>query len=161
MSTAIPVSTIPVALTKIVSAIQALLTADGQTNVLVTISTPDINEPRDIILVNSEVRQTVEPFCFVGDGGPNSLYEKYDIDVQVSVAWQTQDNVTDPMNAFQRAAALVGYVTTAVRQDPSLGTSVIEAYPAAGTGWRVAWGAGTTPGRVVEITVPIHVEAAL
>lgn len=157
----IPVSTVPKAITAILTAVKARLSAAGETDVLVCVGTPMANDPTDIIQIASDVRRRVNPNAFVGSGGAGALEENYTIDVTVSCARQVATPQTDSIALSNRVWELVAYVENAVRTDPSLGDVVVVAWPGQSTGGKPQTGTGTTPGRVVTVVVPIHCEAVI
>lgn len=158
----IPVSTVPAAQSAILTALQAVLATNNETAVQVTIGTAAANLADTWIEIVSEVRRTVDPHAFVGSGGAAFLEEIYDIDVIVSVARQTTNTTAQALAVSQRAWQLVAYLETAVRNDPSLGGAVVEAYPASAIGGKPAWATeGTTPGRLCTITVAVHCTAVI
>ena len=159
--TTIPISTVPKAITAIYTATRAQLTAAGEGGVLVVVGTPGANDPADMIQVATNVSRTITVASFVGSGGRGWLTEKYDVTVIVSSAMATQTAVTDSLTVSNRAWKLLAYVETAVRSDPSLGNLVQIAFPLRTTGGDPKTGTGTTPGRVVTLTTPIHVEARI
>src|ERR1035438_7723069 len=146
----IPASTVPAAIEAIKAATAAQMT---DPSILLTVGDPGMDLPDNVIAIG-EVRRTVEPATFIGNGGLFWLEEKYDIDVVCS-AWSGSDNRT---TITDMAWTLVNYVETAVRTDPSLGGIVNVAYPV-GTHTLSATWTEDPDGMTIEIEMAIHVEA--
>lgn len=163
MSTAIPVSTVPAAIAAIAAAIQAQIAAAADTTTELFVGTPAQARPNTMIVVATDVRRVPEKAATVGSGGRNWIEEKYTVVVEVTVAKAVQapTPVTGPLSVVDRAWQLVAYVESAVRSDPSLAGTVLEAYPARSSGGRPRVGAGASPGRVVNIPVFIHCSAVI
>jgi hypothetical protein len=156
VSITIPVSTVPAVQAYLLTAIQAA-TASAPDDVLVCFGEPSVNAPAVIIEVASNVRLNNLPETFIGSGGFFWLNETYDLDIKISAAAETTNSTDDPLAVSQLAWTYVGYVSTAVRADPSLGDLVNQAYPVSVSGGEVVW-ADNNVGRICELTVAIHVQ---
>ena len=158
----IPVSTVPLALAYLNTAITTAYAADANASqILLTFIDPGAGPdlPNDIISIGEVVR-TVEPMAMVGSGGQFWLDEKYEIECMIS-SW-TGSGPEDGLNTVvlamsARAWQLLSYVETAVRTDPSLGGLVTVAYPMAATAPVTGWTENPI-GLAAEITFRIHVE---
>ena len=157
-----PVSTVPSVYAYLLTAIRAQINTDPKSSqILLTIAdpgdAPDL--PREIIDVGA-VRRSVKVETFIGSGGPDWLDESYLIDCIVSVWTGSSDTdgaTTIQLQQVQRAWQLLGYVETAIRNDPSLGGLVNIAYPKATSMALPEWTASPI-GLVVEISFQIYVE---
>ena len=76
--------------------------------------------------------------------------------------WQSIGDASDTSVAAtalnHRAWQLVAYVETAVRNDPSFGGLVNEAYPRVTDSTGPIWADGPAAGQAVGVTMQIHVE---
>ena len=145
------VSTVPAA----IAARTSLLTAQVATDslpILVCQGEPPMDMPSDIIQIATDVMRTVVPQVFLGGYAQGSLEERYTITCLVS----TWSGDPDPVAVTQRAYTLASYVESAVRTDPSLGTTIIEAHPAGTTGGNASW-TESPVGRLCELSVSINV----
>lgn len=153
----IPVSTVPTAIAALTSQIQTVVNSGEGTNApSVGLFTGDedggMYRPNDRIIVATNVRRTVKPQVLMGSYQQGSLNETYTIDVLVSS--YTGDN--DPVTNMNRAWVLVGYVETAVRTDPTLGTDVLESHPG-GTQGGQSYFTEDPIGRQTDIIVSVDV----
>ena len=110
--------------------------------------------PEDDVVMVGDIEQTWEPWELVGSGGEGWLFEKYSIDVTVSV-YRGGD---EPRDVLNQAAALVKQVAAVVRVDPSLGGNVLQAYPASAN-YKSGWSDEGASGRVTEVEMKIAIEA--
>ena len=102
-----------------------------------------------------ETRMAWSPETMIGSGAPEWLKEDYTISVKASAAGPVANFTTDPLAILDQAWQLVTYIVTAVREDPSLGGLVLEAYP------QQAIGGSPTAcniGRECVLTVPIKIQ---
>ena len=152
----IPVSTVPLAIAAMTSQIQTQVnTGEGSNAAAVAVFTgdEDINRPNDRIIVGTMVNRTVTDEAFLGSLQTGSVEERYTVDVLVSSYSGDPDGVAN----MNRAWVLVGYVEEAVRTDPTLGTTVLIARPAATKDGQSYW--TTSPvGRQCDIVVSILVD---
>ena len=146
----IPVSTVPAA----IAALTALITTQTASDptILVCLGEVGMDVPNDIIQVATDVRRTVIPEAFLGGYQAGSLQESYVITCLVS-SWSGDP---DPVAITNRAYTLAGFVETAVRADPSLGSTIIEAHPSGTTGGNATWSESPV-GRLCELSVTIDV----
>jgi hypothetical protein len=155
----IPVSTVPLAMAGLFNLIQNQLIQDPYSQqVLVYYGEPGMDLTDDMIEVGTTVRRAVKPQTFIGDYSLYALEEHYTIECLVS----TWSGDPDPLASLNRAYTLVGYVETAVRTDPSLGSEVLQAFPAGTSGGQPVWTGGDNEdegpiGRLCEITVMVDV----
>ena len=138
------------------------LVETGAGEILVKLGEPSRNNPPDVISFGS-VNRRIRWESFIGSGGTDSLYELYDIDVQIH-SWLAYGDVSDDstvaLQVIQRAWLLESYVESAVRADPSFGGLVDIAYPSASNSNSPEW-SGDPTGLLVSISLPIHVEATI
>ena len=151
----IPVSTVPAVMKYLQSEI---ITQIADTTVLVTYGPPGTNQPRDIVAVMGFEARDVKPQAFVGSGAQHWLYESYEIEVIVSVFRGGATDIAE--SCFERAMTLLSAVETAVRNDPSLGNNVLEAYPQHVAKSDAFWDP-EHKGFVVEMSLLIHCEAEI
>ena len=150
----IPVSTVPSAIAALTSQIQTQVNTDpSATAIAVFTGDEDRNRANDRIIVATNVNRTVTHEAFLGSLQLGSLEEKYTIEVLVSAYSGDPDGVAN----MNRAWVLAGYVETAVRTDPTLGSSVLIARPAGTRGAQSYWTADPV-GRQCDITVAIFVD---
>jgi hypothetical protein len=116
------------------------------------------NDPpvEDDVIVVGDIEQVMEPWQLVGSGGAGWLYEKYSIQIEISV-YRGGD---DARAVLTQAAALVLQVCTVVRADPSLDGNVLQAYPA-GAHYQSGWSDEGASGRVTDVDMRIAIEAPL
>lgn len=153
MST-IPVSTVPAAIAALTSQIQTQVNTDpAATTILVIAGQEGADAPNDLIIVATNVRRSVAERTFIGDLSLDSLEETYTIEVLCS-SWSGDP---DPVPNMNRAWVLAGYVETAVRTDPTLGSEVLIARPSGSTGGQ-SQVSETPVGRLTEITVGVYVD---
>ena len=148
----IPVSTVPAAIAALTTQVSTQTATDSQP-ILVYYGDLTTDAPNDIIQIGTTVRRQMRPREFIGSYQGQAFLETYDIQCLVS-AWSGS---ADPVAITQRAYTLLGYLETAVRTDPSLGSSIIDAYPAGSDGGEPVW-TDDPQGRLCEITATIHVE---
>ena len=124
-------STIAAARTALIAAInqQPAVTANNQpySPVLVRVGPPGTYIPEDMIIVGEQVRQAYQVHEMRGDGGQGWLQEDYKMTVLVD-SWRGGD---DSSVAMLRCEALVNAVDDAIRNDPSLNSTVTVAWPSA------------------------------
>ena len=147
----IPVSTVPAAIAALLAQITTQVSADALQITVCQGQWPMDYEP-DIIQVATNVRRIIRPEAFLGSYQAGSLQEDYTISCIVS-SWSGNP---DPALTVNRAYVLAGYIETAVRTDPTLGTTVIEAHPAGSDGGNADW-TESPVGRLCEITVDVFV----
>ena len=147
----IPVSTIPQAIAALTTQVTTQ-TATDALPILVYYGDYTTDAPNDIIQIGTRVSRQVAPVAFMGGYQAQSLKESYDIECLVS-SW-TGSN--DPLSVLQRAYVLLGYLEVAVRTDPSLGSTILEAHPARSDGGEPTW-TDEPQGRLCEITATISV----
>jgi len=153
MPVVIPDSSIPAA--KLYLFDQLTATFQGQPGIGVYLDEPPTDPPpEDDVVMVGDIEQTWEPWELVGSGGEGWLFEKYAIDVTVSV-YRGGD---DPRGVLTQAAALVKQVAAVVRVDPSLGDNVLQAYPASAN-YKSGWSDEGASGRVTEVEMKIAIEA--
>ena len=147
----IPVSTVPAAVAALTTLITTQVATDTQP-ILVCQGEIGMDAPNDIIQIATNVRRTVRPEAFIGSYQSGSLQEDYTITCLAS-SWSGDP---DPVAITTRAYTLAAYIETAVRTDPTLGSTVIEAHPSGTDGGQATW----TPdpvGRLCELSVDIFV----
>jgi hypothetical protein len=152
----IPVSTLPTAVAALTAQIQAQVdTQEGANTGAVGVFTgdEDIERPPDRIIVMTGHTRTVFHEDFIGDLSQYALREVYNIDVTCSSYSGDPDGVAN----MNRAWVLAGYVETAVRTDPSLGTTVLIARPGASREGNSYWTANPI-GRQTDVILTIYVE---
>ena len=155
-TTGIPVSTVPAAIAALTSQIQAQVTGNEGANagaVAVFTGDEDANRPNDRIIVATNVDRRVRHDAFIGSYQTGALEEDYVIDVLVSSYSGDPDGVAN----MTRAWTLAGYVETAVRTDPSLGSTIVVATPAGTKGGQSYWTDSPT-GRQTDIIVMVEVK---
>ena len=149
----IPVSTVPAAVAALTTQVATQVATDSQAGaILVCQGEVGADAPNDIIQIATNVRRSVKPEAFIGSYQSGSLQEDYTISCLVS-SWSGDP---DPVAITQRAYVLAAYIETAVRTDPSLGSSVLEAHPAGTDGGNAVW-TDSPVGRLFELTVDIVV----
>ena len=153
MTPQIPVSTIPAAKLYIFQQLMAAVGGGPDTGVYMDEPPNDPPVEADVIVVG-DVEQAMEPWQMVGSGGSGWMYEKYSIDILVSV-FRGGD---DPVEVLTRAAALVAQVCAVIRTDPSLGGIVLQAYPASAH-YQSGWSTEGASGRFTEVEMRIAIEA--
>lgn len=146
-------SSIPAACAALQTLVAAQVAADSlASQILVCVGEPPMDQPNDIIQLVTNVRRVVRPEAMMGSynvSGP--LEETYEIQCLVS-SWSGS---SDPVAILNRAYVLASYVESAVRVDPSLGGTVLEAHPSGTDGGQSTW--TTEPvGRLCELTVTIE-----
>ena len=160
MTINIPVSTVPKALVYLQAAITAQVANDPyKGNVYICLGDPGIEDPLDIIQIDSNVERTAEPWNMVHDGQVYSLYEKYGIVWKVSCARKGDTEADIAPVVMQRAYQLVGYIETAIRLDMSFGGLLVVARPGQTQGGAPKW--GTSGAMLSEITGRVQCEAGL
>ena len=145
----IPVSTVDTTRDYLVSHIT---TQVADTSVLVCFDQPGTNQPEDVISVGDIILDATL-HAFVGNLANHSMMENYTVEVTIRVVRANDD----PQTVWKRAKALSDAVDTVVRTDPSLGSTVIVAYPS-----RAVFAAAVIAdhtGRMVTVTKTITVEA--
>ena len=150
----VPVSTVPLALAALLTQVNTQVATDSlASTIVVGYGEPGMDLPADVIEIGTNVIRRVVPEAFMGGyqmAGP--LKEEYDIECLVS----TWSGDADAVAIVNRAYQLAGYIETAVRTDPSLGTNVLESHPGGTKGGGATW--TTDPiGRLCELTVTISV----
>ena len=148
----IPVSTVPAAIAALTSQVNTQVATDASP-IAVYYGEPPTDLPNDVIQIGTTVRRTMRPREFIGSYQGQAFLESYDISCLVS-SWSGD---ADPVAITTRAYTLLGYLETAVRTDPSLGSTIIDAYPAGSDGGEPTW-TDDPQGRLCEITATIHVE---
>lgn len=166
----IPVSTWDVAQAALIAAINlqpaVLATPDGfaSPDILVCEGQPSEVPPseKDVIIIGWQpggagLVQTFTPAQQVGSGGHLWLTEDYHIPVYVSIT-RGGDDVP---GVRTRCKALVEAVDTAVRNDPSLGQTVLMAYPSSHVFSGVSWsGSGNSVnGRTMSCQIAVSCTA--
>ena len=154
----IPVSTVPAALTALTVLVQTAAASDvppaGQDAILVTQGdVRNMDLPPDIIVVGQSVRRTIRQAEFIGSYAAQALEERYTISSLVSAT----SGSDDPVAITNRAYALAAYIETAVRTDPTLGGTVLDAYPSGSDGGKPTWSEGEAQLRICELTVDTDV----
>lgn len=147
----IPVSTVPAAIAGLTTLVTTQVATDSLP-ILVVQGEPGMDFPNDIIQIATDVRRTVIPEAFLGSYQTGSLQENYTISCLVS----SYSGDPDPVAITSRAYVLAGYIETAVRTDPTLSTSVLEAHPSGTSGGLATW-TESPVGRLCELTVTIDV----
>ena len=147
----IPVSTVPAAIAGLTTLVNTQ-TATDSLPILVVQGEPGMDMPNDIIQIATSVRRTVVPEAMLGSYQLGSLEERYTITCNVS-SWSGDP---DPVAITARAYVLAGYIETAVRTDPTLGTVVLEAHPSGTDGGNATWTEDPV-GRMCELTVSVDV----
>ena len=152
----VPVSTVPLAIAGLFTLVEAQVATDANASqIVVTYDAKEVGPdmPNDIIQIATNVVRRVVPEAFMGGyqmAGP--LKETYTIECLAS-SWSGS---ADPVAVMNRAYVLAGYIESAVRTDPSLGTEVLESHPAGTDGGGAFW----TPqpvGRESDLIVNIAV----
>lgn len=150
---AIPVASVAAAITNLTSQIQTQVNTDSlAASILVCIGDEGADSPDDIIKISSDVRMVWTHEEFIGSFQTGALLEEYEIDILAS----SYSGSPDPTTIVARVWQLVGYVTTAIRTDPSLGGLLIVAQPFQAHGGNAVW----TPdpvGRLCEVTVTVRI----
>ncbi len=156
----IPISTVPYAIQNLMAQVQVQVSQDPYSSeVLVYYGEPGMDTPNDMVEVGTTVHRTVAPEAFAGSYQVSgTLKETYTIDCLVS-SWSGDP---DPMSRLSRAYTLLAYVEAAVRTDPTLGDTVLDAHPSGTSGGQVTWTGGDSEdegpiGRLCELTVTIAV----
>ena len=147
----IPVSTVPAAVASLTTLINTQVATDSLP-ILVCQGDVPMDVPNDIIQIATNVRRSVKPEAFIGSYQLGSLQEDYTVSCLCS-SWSGDP---DPVAITARAYQLAGYIETAVRTDPTLGTNVIEAHPAGTDGGNATW-TDSPVGRLCELTVDVFV----
>lgn len=120
-------STVPTARAFLFSAVTTLAAADSTVKVIYDPPTTGDNASGgNQRIVFSEVHVTPEISAMVGSGGTGWLEEFYDVHI---VCESFSGGDANGLLTFTQCATLVGYVISAVRNDPSLGGNVIVARP--------------------------------
>jgi hypothetical protein len=146
-------STVPAALAGLMALVKAQVATDPlASKILVYYGEPGMDEPDDIILIGKNVHRTVDPRVLLGGYGQGALQETYEIVCEAST-WSGSE---DPLAAITRAYELAAYIESAVRTDPTLGTSVLEAHPAGSSDGDPEWTADPV-GRLCTLSVLIAV----
>lgn len=148
----IPASSIPAAKQYLFNQIAAALASSKDLRVYMDEPPTDPPPESDVIVVGN-VEQTFEPWEMVGSGGAGWLYEKYSIQVLVSV-YRGGD---EPIIVLTQATNLVYQVCSVVRTDPSLGNNVLQAYPAS-VNYESGWSDEGASGRITEAEIKIAIE---
>lgn len=117
--------------------------------------------PNNLIAIG-QVRHTDTPATLIGSGMQYWLNEVYDVEVNINCWMSTGDadltsNLATELN--NQAWALLDYVYAVVRDDPSLGAQVNQAYPHSASTPGPVWIEDPAGGMGVGITVQIHVES--
>ena len=146
----IPVSTVPAAIAALTTLVTTQTAADP--TILVCQGEVGMDTPNDIIQIATDVRRTVVPEAFLGSYQAGALQETYTITCLVS-AWSGDP---DAVAITSRAYVLAGYIETAVRTDPSLGSTILEAHPGGTSGGNATW-TESPVGRLCELSVTIDV----
>ena len=159
----IPVSTAPAAQTYLLQAIKAQAQFDSTyLDMLIRIGQPGRDLPNDSIVITGVRSRSVNWQTYRGDGGQFTLDEKYNLGVECSTwaaAGDSDDTSTYSTQSLERAWQLVGYVETAVRNDPSLGELVDIAHPLDAAQEGPEWTSGTSgAGLLCAVNLLIHVE---
>lgn len=149
----IPTSTMPAAKTYLFNQLTAAFA--GTANLLVSMDLPPNDPPveQDVIVVG-DIEQSFDPWQMVGSGGQGWLYDKYTIQIMISV-YRGGD---EAQAVLTQAAALVYQVCQVVRTDPSLGGLVVQAYPASAN-YESGWSEEGASGRVTDVEMKIAIEA--
>lgn len=151
----IPVSTVPAVKSYLLSQITAGTTADPGHDLLVVLDDPGVVLVDDIIAIGRVETRKVEPWQLVGTGQAGALMERYRMLVTVSVFRGGGDQVAP----FQRAWTLASAVETIVRNDPTCGGAVIQAWPVDArdeSSWE-----SNHKGRLVTVEIVVDVSAGL
>lgn len=149
----IPASTIPAVKTYLYNQLTAALA--GTADLAVFMDTPPNDPPveSDVIVVG-DVELGFDPWQMVGSGGQGWLYEKYSVEILISV-YRGGDHA---QTVLTQATNLVYQVCDVVRLDPSLGGLVVQAYPASAH-FESGWSEEGASGRVTDVEMKIAVEA--
>ena len=146
-------TSVPGAVAALQTLVQTQIQADLlASQILVCIGEPPMDSPNDVIQLVTNVRRVVRPEAMMGSynvSGP--LEETYEIQCLVS-SWSGS---SDPVSIMQRAYVLASYIESAVRTDPSLGSTVLEAHPSGTDGGESKW-TSEPVGRLCELTVTIE-----
>lgn len=157
----IPVSVVPAACSYLLTAIESACSADPLfPEMLIELGEPTQDLENDIIAVGRVVRSE-QPRTLVGSGAQFWLNESFDIDVNINTwlgSGDADNTSADALALNARAWQLVGYVETAVRNDPSFGGLVNEAFPRMTDSTGPVWSDSPAGGQAVGITMQIHVE---
>jgi hypothetical protein len=124
--------------TSTVQAAQAAILAAISASTVITTSVPPplvkigppqvgVQIPDDLIIIGEQTRQAYQPTVMRGDGGAGWLQEDYKTTLVVDVYRGGDDSTV----AQSRLFTLVNAVDDAIRNDPSLNTTVILAWPSA------------------------------
>lgn len=149
----IPASTIPLAKVYLFNQLTAALAGTQDLKVYMDLPPNDPPNEQDVIVVG-DIEQNLEPWQLVGSGGEGWLYEKYSIQVLISV-YRGGDV---PQVVLTQAANLVYQVCDVVRLDPSLGGNVLQAFPASAN-YESGWSDEGASGRVTDVEMKIAIEA--
>lgn len=153
MVVVIPDSSIPAAKQYLFDQLLALFPQESGIGVYMD-EPPTDPPPQDDVVMVGDIEQAWEPWELVGSGGEGWLFEKYSIDVTVSV-YRGGDV---PREVLTQAASLVKQVCQVVRVDPSLGGNVLQAYPASAN-YKSGWSDEGASGRITEVEMKIAIEA--
>ena len=119
-------SAVNAAIAGLVSLVQAAVTTADPTNkVLVVEGPPGPNQPDDMVIIAERVNQTYDPHNLRGDMGSGALYEKIEISVHIDCYVGGDTFAT----ARARCLVLSKAVDDAVRNDPTLSSSVLLSRP--------------------------------
>lgn len=153
-----PTSTVPAVLAYLQNAFQVQFSGDDNPqNIYLVVGDPGEQAPPDIVEITG-VERTVPHFAMVGDGENLAQYESYQVHVKISSAMRGDTAETISPLVTARAWQLLGYVETAVRLDPSLGSIVLTAWPGRSVGGVPVWSTGDVNGMICEITTTVDVE---
>jgi hypothetical protein len=152
----VPVSTVPGVIAQLLTDIQAAAVNDSYySSMTICLGTPGPDISDEVIYLSGAANRQVMSMSLVGNLGTNALRESYDLEVTVSVF--SNDEGSTVVN---RAWTLVGYVETAVRNDPNCANQVEVIYPSGSTGGEPI-PIQNPAGVQVDIGITIHVEATI
>lgn len=125
-----PVSTVPDAISYLVTAFQTQLSTDPNPSdiTLFVGNDPGLIDTPDLIGITN-VARNLDHFAMVGDGEDLAMYEKYSVYVRISSAQRAGTESAAAAALTARVWQLLAYLEYAVRLDPSLGGIVLTAWP--------------------------------
>jgi hypothetical protein len=157
----VPAFTVPSVSNYLLTTIQEACASDSlYGSMLIILGEPSTNTPNDIIAIGA-TRLAVAPRSFIGSGAEFWLNEVYTVDVDNNTWLSTgdaDDTSTIAAQINNRAWQLATYVSVAVRDDPSLGGLVNQAYPSDVSSTGVTWSESNAGGLCVGLTVQIRCE---
>ena len=156
---AYPVSTVPAAVTYLISAFQTQLSTDPNPQIITLYvgNDPGMIDTPDLVGIE-DVTRTLQHFAMVGDGEDLAMYEKYSVIVKISSSQRAATQAEASLYLMPRVWKLLSYLELAVRLDPSLGMEVLTAWPGRTRGGLVAV-APDLNGWICEMQWQVDVEA--